>query len=90
SVIALWVLLRASVLRWVWELGSAATRIGDGGGGTMIEADRAPHEFRVVSHAFNNMSRRLKQREQELRTAMEEARAGSRAKEEFLATMSHE
>ena len=90
SVIALWVLLRASVLRWVWELGSAATRIGDGGGGTMIEADRAPHEFRVVSHAFNNMSRRLKQREQELRSAMEEARAGSRAKEEFLATMSHE
>ncbi|AWB08303.1 hybrid sensor histidine kinase/response regulator (plasmid) [Azospirillum humicireducens] len=90
SVLALWVLLRASVLRWVWELGSAATRIGDGGGGTVIEADRAPHEFRVVSHAFNNMSRRLKQREQELRTAMEEARAGSRAKEEFLATMSHE
>ncbi|WP_247893484.1 hybrid sensor histidine kinase/response regulator [Azospirillum endophyticum] len=90
SVTALWVLLRASVLRWVWELGSAATRIGDGGGGTMIEADRAPHEFRVVSHAFNNMSRRLKQREQELRSAMEEARAGSRAKEEFLATMSHE
>ncbi|SMF92022.1 Signal transduction histidine kinase [Azospirillum oryzae] len=90
SVTALWVLLRASVLRWVWELGSAATRIGDGGGGTMIEAERAPHEFRVVSHAFNNMSRRLKQREQELRSAMEEARAGSRAKEEFLATMSHE
>ncbi|MBY6263955.1 response regulator [Azospirillum sp. 412522] len=90
SVTALWVLLRASVLRWVWELGSAATRIGDGGGGTVIEADRAPHEFRVVSHAFNNMSRRLKQREQELRSAMEEARAGSRAKEEFLATMSHE
>ncbi|PWC33987.1 ATP-binding protein [Azospirillum sp. TSO35-2] len=90
SVTALWVLLRASVLRWVWELGSAATRIGDGGGGTMIEADRAPREFRVVSHAFNNMSRRLKQREQELRSAMEEARAGSRAKEEFLATMSHE
>jgi signal transduction histidine kinase/FixJ family two-component response regulator len=90
SVTALWVLLRESVLRWVWELGSAATRIGDGGGGTMIEADRAPHEFRVVSHAFNNMSRRLKQREQELRSAMEEARAGSRAKEEFLATMSHE
>ena len=90
SVTALWVLLRASVLRWVWELGSAATRIGDGGGGTMIEADRAPHEFRVVSHAFNHMSRRLKQREQELRSAMEEARAGSRAKEEFLATMSHE
>ncbi|PWC78304.1 hybrid sensor histidine kinase/response regulator [Azospirillum sp. TSH64] len=90
SVTALWVLLRASVLRWVWELGTAATRIGDGGGGTVIEADRAPHEFRVVSHAFNNMSRRLKQREQELRSAMEEARAGSRAKEEFLATMSHE
>ncbi|WP_434624099.1 ATP-binding protein [Azospirillum sp. B2RO_4] len=90
SVTALWVLLRASVLRWVWELGSAATRIGDGGGGTVIEAERAPHEFRVVSHAFNNMSRRLKQREQELRSAMEEARAGSRAKEEFLATMSHE
>ncbi|CAO3440040.1 ATP-binding protein [Azospirillum endophyticum] len=90
SVTALWVLLRASVLRWVWELGSAATRIGDGGTGTVIEADRAPHEFRVVSHAFNNMSRRLKQREQELRSAMEEARAGSRAKEEFLATMSHE
>ncbi|BAI76191.1 two-component hybrid sensor and regulator (plasmid) [Azospirillum sp. B510] len=90
SVTALWVLLRASVLRWVWELGGAATRIGDGGGGTMIEADRAPDEFRVVSHAFNNMSRRLKQREQELRSAMEEARAGSRAKEEFLATMSHE
>ncbi|WP_372400116.1 ATP-binding protein [Azospirillum sp. HJ39] len=90
SVAALWALLRASVLRWVWELGSAATRIGDGGGGTVIEAERAPHEFRVVSHAFNNMSRRLKQREQELRTAMEEARAGSRAKEEFLATMSHE
>ena len=90
SVIALWGLLRASVLRWVWELGSAATRIGDGGGGTVIEADRAPHELRVVSHAFNDMSRRLKQREQELRSAMEEARAGSRAKEEFLATMSHE
>ncbi|WP_042695130.1 hybrid sensor histidine kinase/response regulator [Azospirillum sp. B506] len=90
SVAAMWTLLRASVLRWVWELGSAATRIGDGGGGTMIEADRAPHEFRVVSHAFNNMSRRLKQREQELRSAMEEARAGSRAKEDFLATMSHE
>ncbi|WP_082109131.1 hybrid sensor histidine kinase/response regulator [Azospirillum thiophilum] len=90
SVAALWALLRASVLRWVWELGTAATRIGDGGGGTVIEAERAPDEFRVVSHAFNNMSRRLKQREQELRTAMEEARAGSRAKEEFLATMSHE
>ncbi|MBP2297386.1 hybrid sensor histidine kinase/response regulator [Azospirillum picis] len=90
SVTALWTLLRASVLRWVWELGSAATRIGDGGGGTVIEADRAPNEFRVVSHAFNNMSRRLKQREQELRAAMEEARAGSRAKEDFLATMSHE
>ncbi len=90
SVAALWALLRASVLRWVWELGRAATRIGAGGGGTMIEADRAPHEFHVVSHAFNDMSRRLKQREQELRGAMEEARAGSRAKEEFLATMSHE
>ncbi len=90
SVAALWALLRASVLRWVWELGSAAKRIGAGGGGTVIEADRAPHEFRVVSHAFNDMSRRLKQREQELRGAMEEARAGSRAKEEFLATMSHE
>jgi len=90
SVAALWALLRASVLRWVWELGSAARRIGAGGGGTVIEADRAPHEFRVVSHAFNDMSRRLKQREEELRGAMEEARAGSRAKEEFLATMSHE
>jgi two-component system, sensor histidine kinase len=90
SVAALWALLRASVLRWVWELGSAATRIGAGGGGALIEAERAPDEFRVVSHAFNDMSQRLKQREQELRDAMEEARAGSRAKEEFLATMSHE
>ncbi|CAO3427086.1 ATP-binding protein [Azospirillum doebereinerae] len=90
SVAALWALLRASVLRWVWELSNAAKRIGAGGGGTVIEADRAPHEFAIVSHAFNDMSRRLQQREQDLRGAMEEARAGSRAKEEFLATMSHE
>ncbi|MBP2228553.1 signal transduction histidine kinase/ActR/RegA family two-component response regulator [Azospirillum agricola] len=90
SVAALWALLRASVLRWVWELAGAAKRIGAGGVGTVIEADRAPHEFQLVAHAFNDMSRRLQQREQDLRGAMEEARAGSRAKEEFLATMSHE
>ncbi|WP_245986830.1 hybrid sensor histidine kinase/response regulator [Azospirillum thermophilum] len=90
SVGALWALLHASVLRWMWVLSQAASRIGAGGAGTVIEAENAPNEFRVVSHAFNDMSRRLKQREQELRAAMEEARAGSRAKEEFLATMSHE
>ncbi len=90
SVAALWALLRASVLRWILELGNTAARIGKGGGGAQIEAAHAPEEFRVVAHAFNDMSQRLKQREQELRTAMEEARAASRAKEEFLATMSHE
>ncbi|MFD1628019.1 hybrid sensor histidine kinase/response regulator [Azospirillum griseum] len=90
SVAALWALLRASVLRWILELGHTATRIGTGGGGAQIEAANAPEEFRVVALAFNDMSRRLKQREQELRAAMEEARAASCAKEEFLATMSHE
>ncbi|CAO3377529.1 ATP-binding protein [Azospirillum argentinense] len=90
SVAALWSLLHASVLRWMRVLSQAATRIGAGDVGTVVEARGAPDEVRLVAHAFNDMSSRLKRREQELRAAMEEARAGSRAKEDFLATMSHE
>ncbi len=90
SVAALWALLHASVLRWMRVLSQAATRIGAGEVGAVVESARAPDEIRLVATAFNDMSGRLKQREQELRAAMEEARSGSRAKEEFLATMSHE
>ncbi|TWA76494.1 signal transduction histidine kinase [Azospirillum brasilense] len=90
SVAALWSLLHASVLRWMRVLSQAATRIGAGDVGTVVEARGAPDEIGLVANAFNDMSGRLKRREQELRAAMEEARAGSRAKEDFLATMSHE
>ncbi|KAA0682395.1 hybrid sensor histidine kinase/response regulator [Roseomonas genomospecies 6] len=90
SVAALWSLLHASVLRWMRILSQAATRIGAGDVGTVVEARGAPDEIRLVANAFNDMSGRLKQREHDLRAAMEEARAGSRAKEDFLATMSHE
>ncbi len=90
SAAALWALLHVSVLRWTRALSRAATRIGAGEVGTVVEARGAPEEIRLVASAFNDMSGRLKRREEELRAAMEEARAGSRAKEEFLATMSHE
>ena len=90
SVAALWALLHASVLRWTRVLSQAASRIGAGEVGAVVETQGAPEEIRVVANAFNDMSGRLKSRELDLRAAMEEARAGSRAKEEFLATMSHE
>ncbi len=90
SVAALWALLHASVLSWMKILSQAATRIGAGEVGAVVETRGAPEEIRLVATAFNDMSGRLKSRELELRAAMEEARAGSRAKEEFLATMSHE
>ena len=90
SVTALWALLHASVLSWMKILSQAATRIGAGEVGAVVETRGAPEEIRLVATAFNDMSGRLKSRELELRAAMEEARAGSRAKEEFLATMSHE
>jgi two-component system, sensor histidine kinase len=83
-------LLQVSVLRWLKRLNAAVWRLAGGERDAGIDPAKAPREIADVLRAFNDMARRIAERERDLVVARDEADRANRVKSDFLATMSHE
>ncbi|WP_109117796.1 response regulator [Azospirillum sp. TSO22-1] len=76
--LAVWLLVRRSVLRWMQRLCDAAERIGAGRTVEAVETSGAPHEIVALAETFNGMARNLATRERELDAARRDAETAER------------
>ncbi|WP_431860410.1 response regulator [Azospirillum sp.] len=76
--LAVWLLVRRSVLRWMQRLCDAAERIGAGRTVDAVETGGAPREIVTLAETFNGMARNLAARERELDAARRDAEAAER------------
>ncbi len=89
ALLAIWILMRVSVLRWTEALRNAAERLGEGEPDVLIDTRGAPDEIVVMSTAFNRMAERLAIREHErdeARHIAEEAERQTREASQRLST----
>ena len=90
ALLAIWGMMRVSVLRWTEALRDAAERLGAGEPDVAIDTRGAPDEIVAVSTAFNRMAERLAIREHErdeARHIAEEAERQTREASQRLSTV---
>jgi signal transduction histidine kinase/CheY-like chemotaxis protein len=83
-----WILTR-KLIRPIRALGAAALRVGSGDLDTRVKVN-STDELAGLARAFNKMTESLRESDDLLRGAKNEALESARLKSEFLANMSHE